>query len=225
MFSRKRRNYNSLKRLSRKLGIDAFGSADIRDNKQGFLFSPETVSCFHYALSMGVALSEGILAEINDEPTRLYFHHYKTVNMFLDQAAVRLSVFIQSRGYRALPVPASQIIDWQDQKGQLSHKHVAVRAGLGWIGRNNLLVHARFGSRLRLVSVLTDMPLAADLPSAGSCGACMLCVDRCPAHAIQLEQSAFDHRACYEKLKEFQKRRLVDQYICGVCVASCLKKS
>ena len=54
------------------------------------------------------------------------------------------------------------MVDWQGQRGHISHKHIAVAAGLGWIGRNNLLVHPRHGGRLRLNTVLTDMELVPD---------------------------------------------------------------
>ena len=66
---------------------------------------------------------------------------------------------IQDLGYQAIPIAASQIVDWKTQKAYLSHKHVARAAGLGWIGRNNLLVNEQFGSRIRLVTILTEIPL------------------------------------------------------------------
>jgi epoxyqueuosine reductase QueG len=139
----------------------------------------------------------------------------------LDQLALKAANFIQKRGYLALPIPASQILDWQKQKAHLSHKQLGVLAGLGWIGRNNLLVHKKLGSQFRLVSILTNMPLEIDKPTKDNCGRCKLCVTICPAGAIKENPSDFDYINCFEKLKEFQKQKLVDQYICGVCVKVC----
>jgi epoxyqueuosine reductase QueG len=103
----------------------------------------------------------------------------------------------------------------------LSHKKVAYLAGLGWIGRNNLLVNERLGARFRLSCVLTDMPLEADRPVESGCGACRACVESCPCRAIGETPSDFDHRKCFAQLKEFQKKRYVEQFICGVCVRAC----
>ena len=102
--------------------------------------------------------------EIEDHPTALYLHHYRQANYILDQIAFRVAALIQRSGGQALPIAASQIVDWEHQRGHLSHKALAHAAGLGWLGRNNLLVHPQFGARVRLVSILTDLPLQVDRP-------------------------------------------------------------
>jgi epoxyqueuosine reductase QueG len=103
----------------------------------------------------------------------------------------------------------------------VSHKHVGRAAGLGWFGRNNLLVNPGLGARFRLVTILTDMPLEPARPLDDGCTTCRACAAVCPAGAIKESRDEFDHRACFEKLKEFQKLRLVSQLICGVCVKAC----
>jgi len=218
------KNYTDLKKFCQNLGVDLFGVADIKEAKKDFLISQELLKRFDKAVCLAVRLSGSILEEIKDAPTRLYFHHYKTVNVFLDQTALKVTNFIQKNKYSAIPVAASQIVDWQNQKGHLSHKQIAVLAGLGWLGRNNLLVNKRLGSQFRLVTVLTDMPLKTDKPAKEDCGACKLCIAVCPAQAIKEKRDDFDHIKCFEKLKEFQRQKLVDQYICGVCVNACRPK-
>ena len=217
----KKKNYLQLKKFCSDLGVDLFGVADISAIKKDFMLSPKLLEKFDQAICLGVRLSGGILEEISDAPTRLYFHHYRAVNTFLDQAAIKVYSYIQRKGYLALPIPASQILDWQNQKAHLPHKKLGVLAGLGWIGRSNLLVNKNLGSQFRLVSVLTNIPLKLDLPLEKDCGDCMLCVKACPAGAIKEEPLKFDHGKCFEKLQSFQKQRLVDQYICGVCVKAC----
>lgn len=214
-------SYAALKKFSHNQGIALFGVTEIHGLDCRAVLSERTLTSMPRAVCLGVALSNGILNEIVEEPTRLYFHHYRTVNMFLDQAALKVAGYIQGKGFLALPVPASQIVDWQKQTAHLSHKHVAAAAGLGWIGRNNLLVNARHGSRVRLATILTDMPLKIDRRAATDCGTCRACVTACPAQAIGDRPEDFDHARCFEKLKEFQKRKLVDQYVCGVCVRAC----
>jgi len=217
----KNKNYFNLKKISQDLGLDLFGVADIQEIRKDFMLSEGLISKLDKAVCLGIRLSKSILEEIKVSPTKLYFHHYRTVNAFLDQAALKVANYIQKKGYSALPIPASQIIDWQEQKAHLSHKKLGVLAGLGWIGRNNLLVNENLGSQFRLVSILTDLPLKIDKPTKKDCGKCLLCVRICPAQAIKNNSQEFDHIRCFEKLKEFQKQRLVDQYICGVCVSAC----
>ena len=217
----KNKNYLELKKFSQGQGADLFGVADISDIKKDFLLSQKLLEKLDKAVCLGVRLSESILEEIENAPTRLYFHHYRTVNALLDQIALKTVNYIQKKDYFALPIPASQILDWQNQKAHLSHKKIGYLAGLGWIGRNNLLVNQTFGSQFRLVSILTDMPLRIDKPVRKDCGDCRFCVKICPSGAIKDKPSEFDHIKCFEKLKEFQKQRLVDQYICGICVKAC----
>lgn len=214
-------NYRNLKKFCQDLGTDLFGVADINNIKKDFMVSSKILEEFDKAISLGARLSADILAEVEVAPTRLYFHHYRTANTFLDQLALRVCSYIQNKGYRAMPIPASQIIDWQNQKAHLSHKKIGYLAGLGWIGRNNLLVNKTLGSQFRLVSILTNMPLKTDKAIKQDCASCKLCISVCPAHAIKNNPLNFDHMKCLEKLKEFQKQRLVEQYICGICIKIC----
>lgn len=215
------KSYLMLKKFCKDSGVDLFGVADISKIKNEFLISGQVREKFDKAISLGVRVSSSILEEIENQPTKLYFHHYRTLNTFLDQVALRLVNFIQGKGCPALPVAASQIIDWQNQKAHLSHKKIGYLAGLGWIGRNNLLVNKKLGSQFRLVSILTNMPLKIDKPIKQDCGNCKLCIEVCPVSAIKENPLDFDYLKCFEKLKEFQKQRLVDQYICGICVKAC----
>ena len=220
----KEKNYLSLKRFSLGLGVDLFGVADIKGIKKDFLLSEDTLARIKSAVCLGLGLSWGVLEDLREEPTRLYFHHYRVVNASLDQAALRVSHYIQKKRYLAIPIPASSIVDWQNQKAHLSHKKIGYLAGLGWIGRNNLLVNKKLGSQFRLTTILTDMPLKAGRPLKKDCGECRACVKICPSAAIKDKAAEFNHQACFEKLKEFQKKRLVDQYICGLCVKACRGK-
>ncbi len=220
----KKKNYQSLKKFCNQQGADLFGVADIRQIRKDFQLSQELLQKFDKAICLGVRLSASILEEITNTPTKLYFHHYRTINNFLDQLALRVANYIQRKKYLTLPVPASQILDWQNQKAHLSHKKIGYLAGLGWIGRNNLLVNKRLGSQFRLVSILTNLPLKIDHPTNENCALCRLCITVCPAAAIKESSQDFGHLKCFEKLKEFQKQRLVDQYICGICVKVCQGK-
>lgn len=92
--------------------------------------------------------------------------------------ASTLAEFIRNLGYRAIPAG----------NGFGLSIPIAVDAGLGEIGRLGLLTTPKYGPRVRLAKVLTDMPLQPDTPISFGvtefCESCMLCADECPSGAI-----------------------------------------
>jgi epoxyqueuosine reductase QueG len=215
-------NTETIKTLCHHWGSSLFGVADLRSlKKEEILLLPSLFDRLPYAISAGFHLSDAILEEVENQPTPLYFHHYQRVNILLDTIGLIVTSAIQDLGYLAIPIAASQIVDWKTQKAHLSHKHVARAAGLGWIGRNNLLVNEQFGSRIRLVTILTDIPLIVSSPPIKECGSCLDCLSVCPAGAIKERQKDFDHLRCYEQLRTFAKTLHLSHNICGVCVKAC----
>jgi epoxyqueuosine reductase len=216
-------NADKIGALCRQWGGSLFGVADLRSfRKEEIFLSSSLMDQLSYGISVGFHLSDALLEEIENQPTPLYFHHYQRVNILLDTIGLIVTSAIQGLGYQAVPIPASQIVDWKTQKGHLSHKHLAQAAGLGWIGRNNLLVNEQFGSRVRLVTILTDIPLMVSAPTIKDCGSCLDCLSVCPAGAIKVRQEEFDHRRCYEQLRTFAKTLHFSHNICGVCVKACI---
>lgn len=214
-------NYEKLKEFSIDLDFSLFGVADIAEIKHEFNLPKISVEKFSRGIALGKRLLDAVIEEIKDRPTTLYYHHYRQLNFFLDRGAFLVASKIQDLGFQALPIPASQITDWKKQQSHVSHKKVGYLAGLGWIGRNNLLVNPDIGSRFRLVTILSDMPLETDKPLDQDCGSCRACIDVCPAKAIHEDLTDFDHWLCFDKLKEFRNSGAVGQHICGVCIKAC----
>jgi epoxyqueuosine reductase len=218
-------NYEEVKKFAIQEGAGLFGVARTSDLGERHLsLAPHVVQGLDRAISMAFHLSDRVLEDVVTGPTRLYFFHYQRVNVLLDELALKMTNFIQSRGCDALPIPASQIIDWEKQVAHISHKHVAQKAGIGWIGRNNLLVTPQFGSRQRLVTVLTDMPLPVDDPLPWGCLECRACVSSCPSGSINESPADFDHVGCYHQIKILIKAAGISQNICGLCVKACRPK-
>lgn len=215
-------NNAKIEKWLRDLDVDLFGVAPMSRYGEDVTGTGSlTVRDLPYAISFGLVLSRGVLDTLEDGPTQLYLHHYRQLNYRLDMVGYFLGRQIEREGFRAVPFAASQVVDWKNQRGHINHKRTGVLAGLGWIGRNNLLVNPRFGSGVRYSTVLTDMPLEAGSELDEDCGGCRACVAACPAGAIKNDRHEFDHYGCYDMLNRFRKERNIGHHICGICVKMC----
>lgn len=216
---------NKLKQLIKEQGNLLFGVANVEPFKEKWAeLSLAATSGLNCGISVGIPLSMKVLLSVDNQPTKLYSYHYKQINYFLDKIGVMVTNLIQGEGYNALPIPASQTIDHAKMKGHLSHKEIAIAAGLGWKGRNNLVINPKYGCGIRLVTILTDAPLELDKPLAQDCGSCQKCILVCPAGAIKIDPKEFDLSVCYKKLCEFQRLAGIGHHICGICVRACVSK-
>jgi len=186
-----------------------------------------------HAVSFAVHLSERVIEDIKNGPTHMYFHHYRTVNRIIDDIEFKIGYEIEQMGYRYFPVASSQSINLKNSyyEAFFSHKMAATRSGLGWVGKNGLLITPEFGPRVRLGTVLTDLPLPLSDPvTKSSCNLCNLCVDACPAVALSGKNwevgmprcEIVDAKACSNHMSKYYKH-IGRGSVCGICIAACPK--
>ena len=210
---------------------DLVGVADTELLKELEVQPSDLLRGFRRAVSIAVQLPIAVFKTISTQPTPIYGTIYQTANRILDEIAFRTAVAFQKEGFHSLPIPASQVLDRETWHAAISHKAVARMAGLGWQGKNLLLITPQFGSRVRLVTVLTEAPLAADAPVKNRCGDCTLCREACPAEAIK-GVNTLDHYKDREEALHFSRcvEKLTNEYaalpgigasICGICIKVC----
>lgn len=131
-----------------------------------------------------------------------------------DQLAEWTADFIIAKGYKAIAQSERNLIhDFFDQTTKttpLPHKKVAILAGLGWIGKSNLLITKEYGSGFCMCTVLTNAPLPTENPSImmPKCGECVVCKKVCPAKVI--------HGTTWEP--GIDRDFIVDVYNCAGCL-------
>lgn len=171
---------------------------------------------------MGRALPEGVVSSGNSV---VYTAHHMNGMTQLDTLAHTVALYIEENGGMAVPVPADDpYFYWDDERkhgmGILSHRHAAVKAGLGQLGKNSLLITPQYGNRVQLVSIITDIVFEASPSSENLCpDTCHLCIDACQSGAVMGNYSNVQkHCRGYSMTKSARGHML---YKCWACRAIC----
>ena len=130
------------------------------------------------------------------EPQNAYVSRYalgrdyhKLIRKRLQQLAERIQAAIGPFGHRAF-VDSAPVLE----------KAIAAQAGLGWIGKNTLVLNRKAGSWFFLGELFVDLPLPVDAPHASEhCGRCSACLDICPTGAF-VGPYVLDARRCISYL-------------------------
>jgi epoxyqueuosine reductase QueG len=150
---------------------------------------------------------------------------YLETNELIKELGVHLQEFFRQYGAEVVTVPATH--NWIEDKliSNWSHRHIAVIAGLGRFGLNNMLITEQ-GCCGRIGSLLTSAVIEPDpRPTEEAClhkydGSCKKCVRKCVNDAL-LEDS-FDRFRCYDQLlKNVEEHKAVGYAdVCGKCLAA-----
>jgi len=162
------------------------------------------------ALLIGIVLNPSYIFRLSKENIIDYSEFTEKENG-ADKLVEWTADFIIAKGYKAFAQSERNLglygfYDETTKTTPLPHKKIAILAGLGWIGKNNLLVTQEYGSALCMCSVLTNAPfLTKNKPIImPECGGCTVCKDICPEGAI--------HGAIWER------DLIVDVYHCDGCL-------
>jgi epoxyqueuosine reductase QueG len=179
---------------------------------------------FPIAILVGIVLSRDYLKKVASVPdyveqmkknNTIKSDEFHLTELKTDRIADNIEAYITSAGFNAYSQSEDNILktvyyNKEQRSTPLPHKTVAVYAGMGWIGKHNLLVTPEYGSAISMCTVLTDAPLnsAFHQPLESICGDCVVCQNICKPNAIK------------GKIWEcgMSRDEIVDVFLCTTCL-------
>lgn len=179
---------------------------------------------FLSAILIGLVLSPKYLQKITNTPDyvkkmilnkEVNQDEFHLKEMEADRLADYFANYLMLKGFSAYSQSENNITltgfyNEETKTTPFPAKSIALMAGLGWIGKHNLLVTPEFGSAICMSTILTDAPLqtVAHSPAPSECGMCTICTNICPMNAIK------------GKIWEITTSRdeIVDVYKCNSCI-------
>jgi ferredoxin len=192
---------NELRHLCLELGADDVGFVEVdradlgREREDILSFFPQTKSLISFVVRM------------NREPIRnparsVANVEFEQTGEHVNQTAHKIVASLEARGVRAINPAMGFPMEVSRGTGRklwvVSHKTVAVAAGLGQMGIHRNVIHPRFGNFILLGTVLVENPISEYQQPLdyNPCVECKLCVSACPVGAIGSD-GAFNFSACY----------------------------
>ncbi len=180
-----------IKTLALNYGGDAAGIVKLKSHHhythRGDMFGmgggygkPIRLSC-KYAVVIACALDQDMVSRAPGKETQIaaMLGYARST-----AASAQLALYIKSLGYDAR---TDNVIEYLSPLAPL-----AAEAGIGQMGRCNMVVHPQYGNRLKIAAVLTSMPLVEDGPVdfglVEFCRTCKKCAEKCPARAISFDE-------------------------------------
>lgn len=156
---------------------------------------------FPTAILFGIGLTPKYLQKITNSPDYvqnmirdklMHQDEFDLTEKKTDALADYLENYLKQKGFSAYSQSEKNIeqtgfYDKKNHRTPLPHKTIALMAGLGWIGKHNLLVTPEYGSAISMCTVLTNAPLSTVLfePEESQCGTCNICINICHVNALK----------------------------------------
>ncbi len=170
-------------------------------------------------------------------------YNYHNPKKQAEEDAPKISQYAYGEDYHHVIKAKLQelLIALRDQIGEISgrcfvdsapvmEREWAKQSGIGWTGKNTLLIHPKAGSYFFLAELIIDLPLDPDSPIRDHCGTCTRCIDACPTGALSADGYVLDSTKCISYLtielresipSSFQGQMENWMFGCDICQEVC----
>ena len=206
---------------------------DIFQKYSGVLYGISNIVFSEYntdykcALVFAVPYSE--ILKIEDYKEERFEELIKEARSCADKITDEVVTLLKRQDIKHYVAPAAQSSE-EKLVAPFSYKFAGVNAGLGWIGKNDVLITEQYGPRIRLTAILLDydLPLGISVKKSRCPAKCTMCVDACPHNAItgklwdihKKRDELIDYNLCNQKRSLYIKK-LGRKHACGLCMVSC----
>jgi len=198
--------------FARSVGVDIIGFTKLQREE---IFQRKGILHEH-AIVLAMEMDWDKIESVPSRPAMvMIMRTYNTLGV----AANKITEFLREHGYSAQ--------SGHPLGGMSLYTPLALRAGLGWVGRNGLLITPEFGPRVRIAAVYTSIE---NLPFAENnnhswisdyCSSCGLCIRKCPPEAIQEESITHDSGRVTFVTLERCFPYFTEYFGCSICIKVC----
>ena len=154
----------------------------------------------------------------------LAYNYYSNVRQ-IDPEAPQISMYAYGKDYhKVVKKKLQQMLEWMKtsfgningrvfvDSAPVLERDWARRSGLGWMGKNTMIIHPKKGSWFFLADIITDLEMVYDQQLSDYCGTCTRCIDACPTEAIHEDGYLMDGSKCISYLTIELKKKLPLEY-------------
>ena len=179
----------------------------------GIAYPEDVIDCIDFKFDDGT---------IDRNRWNFYAKEYHNINKILNDISKGISERFNGTPILATMEGIASKIQSVEEYYELtvSHRVIAENAGLGWRGKNELIVNDKFSCALRFASVLTTFPLIHSRKVENLCGICDACLEACPF--LKNKEKLENYR---ESCRRYLIQLELEADVCGKCIKSCYRQS
>ncbi|QOR35563.1 epoxyqueuosine reductase [Clostridium sp. 'deep sea'] len=224
----------TLSAQAKMLGAEFYGVTMLENIEDHHHKIPhQLLNNYDKAISIGMvmpnSLVENMINEDYDFAIELYNHFFNEVIVpNLERTALIITNFLEKSGFKAFSLPVN-LANFNQQHPEYFHHLIASYAGLGWLGKNNRLVNATYGTRINCITILTNADLEPSETVENGCKQCTLCIDKCsfgalsgvPFHPHHDINDRCNSEKCVNKPIKIEPNKRSLNLKCGICYTIC----